>query len=393
MTKSVSQLLLVLAVVLLSLTISPASAFEIKIGLATTDQEIIVSSTEESIFIDLANNQIISKLDKNKKCKLSKSDGLISISNTNNNHKIGKFTGPIQLIPINKNGLVVLNDKFYRGYFTVQNSYNNKGVTIINNINIEDYLLSVVPSEMPNGWHKEALKAQTIAARTYALGFLGRRKNKGYDLEATVEDQVYLGVSSEKPSTNQAVVETDGEILVDKFNNPIIALFHSSGGGYTDSIENIWDKKDIKPSIHIQPRPDFDDNSPYFEWERTISLKSISEKVQHLEIGEVSEIIPLEKSISNRIKKFKLIGTRGNKKINGDNFRRLLKLPSAKFNFTKNDGEEIRFIGRGFGHGLGLSQWGTKALAENGFSYKHILAHYYPETMLSTIKNSNIKGD
>lgn len=359
---------------------------ELKIGLAITSKPITLSSTQNMVLIDLFNNQIINKVSKNTTLELFNNKGFITILNKKNNTKIGTYTGPIHLVPITKDALVSFNGKLYRGSIIIEKKHFSSELTIINNVDLEDYLLSVVPSEMPHTWHKEALKAQTVAARTYALGYLGRRKSKGYDLESTIEDQVYLGVSAEKELTSQAVKETLGLVLTDEKLNPIIALFHSSGGGYTDSIENIWDDKDIKPSIHIQPRPDYDDSSPYFKWKRTITLAEATRLLEELMIGELKEIIPIKRSISQRLSKIKLIGTKGTKIINGDDFRRILKLPSSKFNFIINN-ENIVFVGRGNGHGLGLSQWGAKALAEKGFTFDQILSHYYPQTKLTLLSN------
>ena len=103
--------------------------------------------------------------------------------------------------------------------------------------------------------------------------------------------------------------------------------------------------------------------------------------MSNLNIGEIKNFIPLSRSVSQRILWIKIIGTSGETTIRGEEFRKLLKLPSSKFNHSieKN---YITFAGRGYGHGLGLSQWGAKALAEHGFSYEQILAHYYPETRL-----------
>lgn len=365
-----------------------AQALELKIGLVYNNNDAVIGSTEDAILLNLFNNKIIKQIKGGEYFTVKNDRSLINIIDNTKGDSIGSYIGPIQLIPIKPSGFSSCNNKKYRGYLTIISKLTLEGITVINNVDLEDYLLSVVPSEMPHTWHKEALKAQTVAARTYAIGYLGRRSNKGYDLESSVEDQVYLGIESEKESTSQAVKNTKGEILLGKNGKPIIALFHSSAGGYTDSIENIWDNRNIKPSAHIQPRPDYDDNSPYFSWNRKYTIGKLNETLSKLMIGEIQDIIALKRSPSKRITKVKVIGSTGEKNINGDDFRRLLKLPSSKFNFTITD-QEIVFAGRGHGHGLGLSQWGAKELAENGFSYKEILAHYYTGTTLTKYPKSN----
>ena len=359
----------------------PSFAKEIKIGLEITQRPVLISTDKKCDLINLSTNRIIQTIGKYKQVKAENINGLIKLSlNQNSPVVLGAFQGPVK-VSSGKNGIKSYNNKWYRGEIILSTNNDTKNLTVVNNIELEDYLLSVVPSEIPSKWNKEVLKAQAVAARSYSIGYLGRRKEKGYDLESTIEDQVYLGISSEKKSTSDAVRTTKDLILFDNENNPLITLYHASGGGYTDSIENIWDKKS---SPHIQPCPDYDDNSPYFKWFRTYEKAKISEMLKDFKLGEIKDIKPLSRSEANRVKWIKIIGTNGEKKIRGDDFRRALKLPSAKFNLTVEN-NKIKFAGRGNGHGLGMSQWGAKALAEKGFNYKQILAHYYPGAKLARL--------
>ncbi len=376
----------IILTIVLSLFISflPADCKEIKIGLVISDKPIVIGANQDATLTNLSNNKEIIQTKKMEAYEVHNANGFISIIHKKTKTALGAFKGPIAIIPIKENSLVCCDKKWYRGKLTILTSASKRTLTVVNNVDFEDYLLSVVPSEIPFKWNKEALKAQAVAARSYALGYLGRRIEKGYDLESSVEDQVYLGVSSEKPSTSRAVKETKGITLNTKENKPLIALYHSSGGGYTDSIENLWDKPS---SSHIQPRPDYDDNSPHFKWFRDYSLSEMSKLLASLNIGNITGIVSKSKSISNRVMWVEVVGTNGKKTIRGDDFRRSIKLPSAKFNFIV-EGSQIKFAGRGYGHGLGLSQWGSKALAENGFTYKQILVHYYPGAKLITVENN-----
>ncbi|MBI3591866.1 MAG: SpoIID/LytB domain-containing protein [Candidatus Melainabacteria bacterium] len=369
---------IVLNLIVIFLFSLSAISKEIDIGLITGDQEIRFGSNQNATLINLHTNKEISKINKHETYTVHNTNGFVSITHNLTKATLGAFTGPVQLIPESKNGLVFCNKSWYRGTLILLTNKDKKNITVVNKLDLEDYLLSVVPSEIPNNWNRETLKAQSIAARSYALGYLGRRRNKGYDLESSVEDQVYLGVSSEKRSTSQAVKETSGIILVDENNKPLIALYHSSGGGYTDSIENLWNEK---PSAHIKPRPDYDDNSPHFKWFRSYELKEANMLLSTLNIGDITDIVPLSRSISQRVTWIEIKGVNGNAKIRGEEFRKFLKLPSSKFNL-KIENNYLKFAGRGFGHGLGLSQWGAKALAEEGFTYEQILAHYYPGARL-----------
>ena len=325
----------------------PAISMNIKIGLITSDQNIKIGSDTNSRLINIFTNKEIIKIRKMETYLIKTVNGVISITNKLTDASIGSFTGPIELIP--DKGLVFCNDRWYRGRLIIFTNGDKKNITVANNVDIEDYLLSVVPSEIPNKWHKEALKAQAVAARSYSYGYMGRRKSKGYDLESSVEDQVYLGISSEKKSTTNAVKETEGIILLGKDGKPLIALYHSSGGGYTDSIENLWNEK---PSEHIKPRPDYDDNSPHFQWYRNYSKNEINNLLKDLNIGEIKDIIPISKSVANRIMWLNVIGIKGQKKLRGEELRRALKLPSSKFNL-KIEKDVVKFFGRGGGGGVG----------------------------------------
>ena len=366
-----------------------ANSKDIKIGLITTEQSATIGSNQDGILINSFTNNLIITTSKNTPYKVQNINGLIKITDKLNN-TFGAYRGPIKLIPKEKNGFVSCNNHWYRGELLLLTNGDKKNLTIVNNVDLEDYLLSTVPSEIPNKWNKEALKAQAVAARSYSLGYLGRRIEKGYDLESTVEDQVYLGISAEKKTTTQAVKETKGIILLDKENKPLIALYHSSGGGYTDSIDNLWDKRQ-KPSKnisdHIKARPDYDNNSPYFKWFRSYKTTELNNLLASLNLGNITNITPLSRSIANRIMWIKIIGTKGETKIRGEKFRKLLKLPSSKFNLAIEN-NIVKFTGSGYGHGLGMSQWGAKALAERGLKYDQILSHYYVGVRLANTNRS-----
>jgi len=142
-------------------------------------------------------------------------------------------------------GFVSTKEKWYRGNLIIKKT--DDGLVVINDIGLEDYLLGVVPSEMPSSWDIEALKAQAIAARSYALANLGKRSALGFDLKDTAEDQVYKGASSEKDRTTKAVLDTKGKVLV--YQGKIInACYCASAGGKTKLASEVWNKE--VPYIH-----------------------------------------------------------------------------------------------------------------------------------------------
>ena len=159
------------------LTVNAAQSKELKIGIDEAVNEASVQSNGDSILVNLFNDQIITNFDKDEIIEIKNENGLIHLTNDNKKIRGKSLIGPVQLIPINHNSNVSYKNNWYRGKITILPIVVDK-LTIFNNVDLEDYLLSVVPSEMPHNWHKEALKAQTVAARTYALGYLGRRKEK-----------------------------------------------------------------------------------------------------------------------------------------------------------------------------------------------------------------------
>ena len=157
------------------------------------------------------------------------------------------------VIKPSSSGYISVKSKWYRGFFIVYNK--NGTLVVINDIDIENYLKGVVPSEMPSKWCYEAHKAQAIAARSYALANLGKRASHGYDLKDTPEDQAYGGASAEASQTNQAVEETKGIVLI--YNLKIIPAYYSaSAGGQSASSGEVWTKN----LPYLQSVPSFDEN-------------------------------------------------------------------------------------------------------------------------------------
>jgi SpoIID/LytB domain protein len=263
----------------------------------------------------------------------------------------------------------------------------------INVVDLEDYLLSVVPSEMPSQWPQEALKAQAIAARSYALANLGKHLADGYDVKANTEDQVYSGVQSESDNSNLACAQTAGIIL--KHQGQVIpAFFHSGSGGWTEVSENVWGNT----LPFLKSVPDYDDASPMASWTRTFEQEKLMQLLQAArlpankdpnkdavkdvsQIGQLLDVTVIARTPTNRVTQVNLIGKKREAAISAEELRKVLKLPSTNFNLSFQDGV-FTFSGRGFGHGLGLSQWGAKALADNGYNAAQILKYYYKDVAL-----------
>ncbi len=195
---------------------------------------------------------------------------------------------------------------------------------VINHLGVERYLASVVGSEMPKSWPIEALKAQAVAARTYALQQLGNQK--AFDVKSTELSQVYLGIESETKSTKKAVNSTRSLVLTHK-GKLINAVFHSSSGGQTEASGKVW-KKNLP---YLESVPDYDQHSPWYEWEREFSYQELKEFFP--DIGEFKKIQILKTSPTGRIMEAKLSGAQKDLLISGKELRRRLGLKSTLMKF------------------------------------------------------------
>lgn len=284
------------------------------------------------------------------------------------------------------NQVVVVNGKLYRGALWLKPglqdaSSDSSGITVINIVDLEDYLLSVLPSEMPSSWPLEALKAQAVAARSYAIANIGKHSRDGYDLRATIEDQVYSGVSSENANSNRAVAETEGLILKHE-GKPVSAFFHSTSGGSTEVAEYVWGR----PVPYLRMVPDYDDMSPHFAWSRKVRVDDLARAIG-ADLGQLSSFSIVSRTPSNRVQDTVLVGANGSKTVSGETLRKVFKLPSTNFNIVCKD-NTLEFLGRGNGHGLGLSQWGARALAEHGYNAAQILTYYYKDVSVDYVADS-----
>jgi stage II sporulation protein D len=271
----------------------------------------------------------------------------------------------------------------YRGAFLI--IAERKGLSVVNSVQMEHYLLGVVPKEMPAFWAKQALMAQAVASRTYAMYVREKSKNKQYDIEATKLSQVYGGYNAESPRSSIAINETRDQVMTHdgKF---IVAYFHSNSGGHTESPKNVW-KADVP---YLRAVPDkFSKNVPGSNWEYFLSNEDTCENLARdgFFLGDIHNLKTLGQSSSGRTLKVIISSEKGTYKMSSNNFRITIgsnKIKSTLFNaFTFSDG--IFLQGKGFGHGVGMSQWGARRMAQKGANYKDILKHYYQNIEIAQI--------
>ena len=250
---------------------------------------------------------------------------------------------------------------------------------VVNDIDIEAYLYGVVPAEVPGNWPLEALKAQAIAARTYALYQSQHRQNWRFDVVDSQGDQVYKGVRCEARSTTRAVDATRGMILVHhtRPNRPILAMYTSNTGWHSAHVGYIFSQP--LPYL-VGVKDPYSPTQPMGRWRRVHRAADIRRKLADLIRGRVDaieDIRPQEVTPSGRIKKVVLVYAGGRRVLRTrTTLKRALKLPDILVGITRQ-GDSFVFNGGGFGHGVGLSQWGAKAMAEAGKTVDEIVRFYY----------------
>lgn len=254
---------------------------------------------------------------------------------------------------------------------------------IVNELSLETYLKGVVPNELSlkGPSQLEALKALSIAARTFAFSALGQNANRGFDLYTDTRSQVYRGARSEQRLSNQAIEQTRGTLATYR-NQAIVAFYSSTCGGVTADYQEAFQRPGIPYLKGGAQCPDH--ASPYSSWEELIPVSRIQSNLDRVAgVGRLKKLESLQKSRWGRTVEMRFIGDQGEKVLRGLAIRSALGLRSTWIFGLEahydNSGyiSEIHATGRGWGHGVGLCQTGTVELSRQGWSYEKILKHYY----------------
>ncbi len=337
----------------------------------------------------------------------------------------------------NSNGIISVDGKQYRGSIILKKDSNGL-LTVINRVKLEDYIASVIATEMSPSFNVEALKAQAVCARTYALKNINKHSSRGFSLCASTDCQAYKGVSSEHSKTNQAAKATAGIVI--KYNGKIIdAVYSATSGGWTEDVKNVWGS-DIPYLAAVEDT--YESKSVYGStWTKELTADKATEIMVNkgYNIGGVTNIEVMESTPRGVVTKLKVTGTKGEKIFTRENCRFVFGTITLSQAFTvRRKWEKIKytpvhvtggtvtkdvtvlsdkgktqttlegitfkgtstytyegtpdgplasfvFTGRGYGHLVGLSQNGANGMAGAGFSYKQILEHYYKGIELSWI--------
>jgi SpoIID/LytB domain len=256
-------------------------------------------------------------------------------------------------------------------------------------LELEEYLQGVVAGEIPLKWEDEVLKAQAVVARSWTIYHIIRGKK---EFLASQSDQVWLPLDEYRDflgKVKKAVFETRGWVLTFPSGNIAPGFFHSTCGGSTESAYELWNSEqdpEIKNFI-ISVKCNKCYDSPHFFWRRKFKISDI-QKILKKEDDPISERISkffsfsYEHTSSGRVRKIFL---NPGFYLGYNQIREVLGLPSNFFSFEIDDEDYILFFGRGFGHGVGMCQWGAKKLAEEGKTWREILLFYFPLLKLKKI--------
>jgi stage II sporulation protein D len=269
------------------------------------------------------------------------------------------------------NDVFQFNNRDYAG--DIQISAIPGQALLVNAVPLETYLLGVVPAEMPASWDAEALRAQAVAARTYAMHRMRSPRSPMYDVADDETDQVYTGLARRTPSTDHAVRGTHGRILTHS-GEPILAMYHAHSGGSLDSSAG-----PAHPYLRGGPDP-----SSVTKWKADWELRAPAALFAAHGSKRILSIRAADTTRGGRVRSFSVHTEQGEHLLTRRQLSARLaprRLPSGLCS-VRLEGSEVVLTGRGYGHGMGMSQWGAQGLAEAGSSMQDILRHYYPGAKL-----------
>ncbi len=255
-----------------------------------------------------------------------------------------------------------------------------EGLTLVVSVPLEAYLVGLVNGEISSGWPDDAVKAQVVAARTYAMRRMASARDEPYDVRADTSHQVYPGVFGEDGEAARAVRATRGLALY-RDGSLLEAVFHSNCGGRTASAEEVWGVP--VPGLESVICGDCGD-APQARWEGIFSAAEVEEAVRRLYpgAGRVLSLSIRSLTPGGRVRALAVTAAGGAFLLDAGDLRRELgnvRLPSTCFTVSASaDGSLFVFSGRGYGHGAGLCQWGARGAAKRGLAFREILSRYYP---------------
>jgi stage II sporulation protein D len=347
--------------------------------------------TYEQARITVHTGSVILMADTDTIAQLKKGDRGIVIERSTNglfiDHYSEDFASTIRVLATDHSLVQVTvgtDSRVFRGNLMFDSKGRQNTLRCINHVSIEDYVTSVIAGEMPFQ-ESDALKAQAVIARTYALWNMALARRTDYDVTDHTASQMYIGEPLSKPWVRLAAEATQGEVLTWS-GKLILSAYFSTSGGTTAANESVWKGKPL-PYLRSIDDGDASRDSPHFRWTFSIAEKKLKSAFKNAFVSPKDTISILEKDESGRVSRIQV----GNRTMTGQEFRMQMityygakSLKSTFFDLHREN-ENLVFSGKGMGHGVGLSQWGAFGLARSGWSYVEILKFYYTGVEIANI--------
>jgi stage II sporulation protein D len=276
----------------------------------------------------------------------------------------------------------------YRG--AVVASASADGMDVVNEVPLEDYVAGTLLREVYPSWEGAVLQSQAVVIRTYALHAVAKEAGEPFHVRAGTRSQVYGGIDAEAPPATRSAAATRGQYLAYR-GEPILAVYHASAGGRTASAEEVWGRS--VPYLVSVP-VEGEEESPDTYWRAPLSRTILGRALESMghRLGVIREVEVVRRSKSGRVKIVRVSGSSGRVDVEARRLRSSVgndTLRSTRF-VVRPEGDSFLFVGSGRGHGVGMSQWGAKAMSERGADYREILAWFYPGTTLARLDGAPV---
>ncbi|MFH1724150.1 MAG: SpoIID/LytB domain-containing protein [Elusimicrobiota bacterium] len=301
------------------------------------------------------------------------------------------FFGPTRLLPGRPEEYVLIGERKYRGNLVFRPN-KDETITVIDELGLEEYLYGVLPTEMSPEWPLEALKAQAVVARTFALNNLGKYSSSGYDLTDDSRSQIYTGITIESVRVRRAVKETAGQVIYWR-GKRLPVHFHSCCGGRTTDPASVWGPlrtadagergaaESPRPLRGVRDR--YCQDTPHYGWTAYFRKDDMLRALQRggHNVATLTAIKPGRRTSSGYLRYLRLKLDGAWRRVAANDLRMWLgpaELKSTRIRRVTRRRKGFEFAGRGYGHGVGLCQWGARVQAERGGGYRDILGFYFP---------------
>ena len=281
-------------------------------------------------------------------------------------------------------GPIRLNGREYPAPLDIVRS--GEGLAVVNEVPLEDYVVGVLRAEANEKWPLEMLRAQAVVARTYAAHHRNIAAGKPFHILASTAHQQYAGRVPAASPIWGAGGEPAGQVLLWE-GEVFPAFYHTESGGYTEDPRMVFAARNMPALKPV--RCEFSAGSPHFYWSLDLRLAELTDILRRndVNVGGIAAIEISERTPSLRAAVVTVQGARSSARVRGNDFRRMIGYDTLKSTLfaVAVDGEWARFSGRGYGHGVGMCQWGAKGMAEQGYTARKILEFFYPGTTLGSL--------